>query len=206
MLDPTVVKALLFDMGGIVIEIDFNRAFELWQRRSQLSLQEIRQRFKMDKAYERHERGEIEAGEYFQHLRNVLELDATDQEIVTGWNAIFVGEITTTLDDILLAKNKFPCFAFTNSNPTHQSAWMAACPNVVAAFDRIFVSSELGLRKPEQAAFEAIAEATGIDLSAMLFFDDTMENIEGARAAGLQAVYVQRPEDVKQALRAIGAL
>jgi putative hydrolase of the HAD superfamily len=79
-------------------------------------------------------------------------------------------------------------------------------PGVVAAFDRAFMSSELGLRKPERAAFEAIAEAIGISSSAMLFFDDTVENVEGARLAGLQAVHVRTPLDVKRALVDIGVL
>ena len=68
------------------------------------------------------------------------------------------------------------------------------------------MSSELGLRKPDCAAFEGVANAMGIALSAILFFDDTLENVEGARAAGLQAVHVTMPSDVKCALVEIGAL
>ena len=193
-------------MGGVVIEIDFDRAFRCWQRLSQLPLEEIRSRFVMDEPYEQHERGEIEAAEYFQHLRNVLDLEGTDEEITQGWNAIYIGELTTTLNAVLSARDKLPCFAFTNSNTTHQSFWMTRYPKVVAAFDRVFVSSDLGLRKPERAAFDAISEATGISLSSFLFFDDTIENVEGAQAAGLQAIQVRTPSDVKQALVDIGAL
>ncbi|TDI84324.1 MAG: hypothetical protein E2O78_06580 [Caldithrix sp.] len=45
-----------------------------------------------------------------------------------------------------------------------------------------------------------------ISSSATLFFDDTVENVEGARLAGLQAVHVRTPLDVKRALVDIGAL
>lgn len=203
---PRRVEALLFDMGGVVIDIDFDRAFRNWERQSRLSFNEIRTRFSMDAAYERHERGEINASEYFDHLRDELALEGSDEDIALGWNAIYVDEITDTLNAILSVRDKLPCFAFTNSNPTHQCAWMTAYPAVVAAFDRVFVSSELRLRKPERAAFDAIAEATGVRSPAILFFDDTEENVEGARAAGLQAVHVQAPSDVTRALSAIGAL
>jgi len=136
----------------------------------------------------------------------MLELEGSDEDIALGWNAIYIGEITESLNYIQLVKDQLPCFAFTNSNLTHQAFWMAAYPGVVAAFSRVFVSSELGVRKPEHAAFTAIAEAIGISSSAILFFDDTLENVKGARAAGLQAIHIKAPTDVKQALVGIGVL
>ena len=206
MTPPGKVEALLFDMGGVVIDIDFDLAIQSWARQSHLSIEEIRSRFSMDAAYERHERAEIDASEYFEHLRNTLELEASDEEISNGWNAIYVGEITRSTNGIAIARAQLPCYLFTNSNPTHQAAWMAMYPRVMARFDGIFVSSELGLRKPERAAFDAVAEAIGLPLSAILFFDDTLENVEGARSAGMWAVHVQSPEDLRQALVELGAL
>ena len=160
----------------------------------------------MDEAYEKHERGEIDASEYFAHLRNVLELEASDSEISMGWNTIFLKEIEETVDYVLAVQDKLPCFAFSNSNPTHQNFWMSTFPRVVGAFNQIFVSSELGSRKPETKAFEAIANATGISLDTFLFFDDTEENVIGAQAVGMHAIHVTEHKDVKIALAEIGAL
>ncbi len=193
-------------MGGVVFEIDFELALQSWKQWTSLPIEELRHRFKMDEAYEKHERGEIKAAEYFTHLRNVLELEANDSEITIGWNAIYLGEIVETVNYVLAVKDRLPCFAFTNSNPTHQVSWMSSYPRVVESFHQIFVSSELGLRKPEREAFEAIANATGIDLEAMLFFDDTDDNVRGAEAMGMRAVHVKNHQDVKQALSEIGAL
>ena len=193
-------------MGGVVFEIDFERALQIWSDWTSLPMAEIQHRFKMDEAYEQHERGKIGASEYFAHLRNVLGLEASDSKIALGWNAIYMAEIAETVDYILAVKEKLPCFAFTNSNPTHQVFWEAAYPRAVKSFHQIFVSSEIGLRKPDREAFEAISDITGISLGRMLFFDDTEENVNGARAAGLQAVHVKTPADVKNALADIGAL
>jgi putative hydrolase of the HAD superfamily len=203
---PRNIEGLLFDLGGVVIEINFECAFQVWKRWTLLSIEEMRHRFKMDEEYEQHERGEIEASAYFSHLRNILELEASDSAIASGWNAIFLNEIVETVNYIQAVKNKFPCFAFTNSNPTHQISWMSAFPRVVESFEQIFVSSVLGLRKPEREAFEAIANATGVGLDAMLFFDDSLENINGAQTAGMPAIHVKGHLDVKQALSEIGAL
>lgn len=203
---PQNIEGLLFDLGGVVIEINFERALQAWNQWTLLPIEEMRDRFRMDEIYEKHERGEVEASEYFTHLRSVLELEASDAEIALGWNAIFLNEIVETVNYIRAVNNNLPCFAFTNSNPTHQISWMIAFPRVVESFHQIFVSSELGLRKPEREAFEAIADATGIDLDAMLFFDDTEKNVKGAQAVGMHAVHVKGHIDVKQALSEIGAL
>jgi len=199
------ISALLFDLGGVVIEIDFTRAFHSWNKCSRLSIAEIGRRFKMDEAFQRHERGEIECREYFIHLRQILELEASDAEIAQGWNAIFVDEITATIDYIAAIRTELPCYAFTNSNPTHQEFWMAAFPTAIDAFEQIFVSSEMGLRKPEQEAFETIAATTGNRLDEILFFDDSEENVIGARVAGMSAVLVNGHADVEQALSEIDA-
>ena len=200
------IEGLLFDLGGVVFEIDFERALQTWSNSTLLPIEEIRSRFRLDQAYEKHERGEIKAAEYFSHLRRVLELEANDAEIAKGWNAIYLEEIAETVDYILAVNNTMPCFAFTNSNPTHQAFWQAAYPRAVKSFRQVFVSSDLGLRKPERAAFEAISGATGIELNAMLFFDDTEENVNGARAVGMEAIHVKTHRDVEKALTEIGAL
>jgi putative hydrolase of the HAD superfamily len=136
----------------------------------------------------------------------VLALEGTDASIALGWNAIFVGEMTESMSYIRAAAERIPCFAFSNSNPTHQAWWSSSYPSVVALFRRVFVSSELGMRKPERAAFEAISAATNIVPGSILFFDDSIENVRGAREAGLRAIHVQGPADVKSALLEIGAL
>ena len=74
---PHNVEGLLFDLGGVVIDIDFERVFRSWESLSKLPIEEIERRFTMDAAYEQHERGEIDASEYFAHLRNVLELEGS---------------------------------------------------------------------------------------------------------------------------------
>ena len=201
-----MTKALLFDMGGVVIEIDFDRALRQWAGMSSLSFEQLRQRFEMDEPYERHERGEIAAVEYFAHLRDSLALRGSDGEIALGWNSIYVGEIMDVAKMIRRASQKLPCFAFTNTNPTHQAAYSVLYPELLTVFDRVFASSEMGLRKPERAAFEAISAEINIGLEEILFFDDSIANVEAAALVGLSSVHVRSSEDVNRALTEIGAI
>ncbi len=196
-------EALLFDLGGVLLDIDFDRALSVWARYSALSMAELRKSFTQDQHYERHERGEIEAEEYFDHLAKTLKLTASREQIEHGWNAIFVGEILRTRVLIESMKGILPCYAFTNTNASHMATWSKLYPDVVAAFDRIFASHELGLRKPERAAFDQIRHLTGASAAAIIFFDDLTENIQAAQEAGLQGVLVRSPEDVASVLRTL---
>ena len=197
------VRALLFDLGGVVIEIDFDRVLRHWEGISALAFDELKAKFHFDAAYEQHERGEIDATAYFVYLRNLLQLDGSNEEIAAGWNSIFVSDLPEVLTTITRAREYFPTYAFTNTNPTHLTAWQAGFPAIFHGFDKVFISYELGLRKPERAAFDAIAADIDIAHEHILFFDDTHENIVGAKAAGLQTVYVQSPTDVNETLASL---
>src|SRR6185503_12830986 len=87
------VEALLFDLGGVVIDIDFGRAVASWAEAAGAPVDTIRARFSFDDAYERHERGEIAAGEYFAALRGSLGIDLPDAALTRGWNAIYLDEV-----------------------------------------------------------------------------------------------------------------
>jgi HAD superfamily hydrolase (TIGR01509 family) len=194
------VDALLFDLGGVVYEIDFSRAFTVWARHGQCAATSIAAAFSHDIFYQRHERGEIDAGQYFASLRVSLGLSMSDAAFIEGWNAIYGNEIAAMRPLLRRLKTSTRLYAFTNSNPTHQAVWATRYSGVLAVFDRVFTSSEMGQRKPEAGAFETISATIGVPLARMVFFDDTEEHVRGARAIGLRAVHVTSVAAVETAL------
>jgi glucose-1-phosphatase len=98
------------------------------------------------------------------------------------------------------AAEHFPLYAFTNSNPEHQECVWARFSDLMRPFQQVFVSSKIGLRKPEPEAYRYVINAIGTPAHRILFFDDLIENVEGARACGLQAVHVNASADVRDAL------
>lgn len=195
------VGALLFDLGGVVIELDWDRTLSHWARCAGKPIEPIRAGFSFDAPYRRHERGEIDAAAYYEWLRRSLQLDITDEQFDFGWKALFVREVRETVEMIKAMRGRIPMYLFSNSNAAHKEAWASGFADALAPFDRVFVSSEIGRRKPSRESFEHVANAIGVPLASILFFDDTLENVEGARAAGMQAVHVRSPQDVRSALR-----
>jgi len=123
-----------------------------------------------------------------------------DAELAAGWNALFVGEIAETTRLVAQAAARMPVHLFSNTNAVHEAAWSRDYAQALRPFRRRFVSHEMGLRKPDRAAFEHVAREIGLPLGAILFFDDTESNVLGARAAGMPAVHVRSPQDVRRAV------
>ena len=198
--ETTPPRALLFDLGGVVLDIDFDRVFHAWAARASCDPRAVRRRFKFDDAYERHERGELDASGYFASLRRSLRLHLSDEEFMAGWSDLYVAPVPGMAAVLAAASQRFPLYAFTNSNPTHQAVWATRYAPELSVFRSIFVSSEMGLRKPDPGAFKEIARRTRLPASAFIFFDDTLENVVGARTAGMQGVHVRSTDDVRVAL------
>ncbi len=190
----------MFDLGGVVIDIDFNRAFTYWAEHANDDPDRIAALFSQDNAYMQHERGEIHYIEYFNHLRRTLDVSLSDTHFEKGWNSIYVGVIEGIRDVIDSAKDRFPLYVFTNTNLLHQSFWDPNFGDLLTHFEKVYASPTLGMRKPEARAFNYIAKDIGHPPSQILFFDDLKENVMGAQSAGFQAVEVRSVEDVKAAL------
>jgi putative hydrolase of the HAD superfamily len=131
-------------------------------------------------------------------------VDLSDDELLEGWNNIYIGVVPGIGPLLEAAGANFPLYAFTNSNPTHQAMWSKRFAEDLEVFRAMFVSSDIGQRKPERAAFETITEMIGVPASRILFFDDLAENVAGAFDAGLQAVHVSTTSSVSSALIQLG--
>ena len=197
---PVPPRALLFDLGGVIMGLDWDRCFEHWARASGAEAAALRGRYSFDAAYKRHEVGEIGELDYYRSLRESLGIELTDAQWAEGWSALFTGEIHDVTRLVAQVRDRVPVYAFSNTNHAHRRAWAHRFAPAVALFREIFTSCDLGLRKPERESFHRVAERIGVAPAEILFFDDTAENVEGAREAGLQAILVRSPADVERAL------
>jgi glucose-1-phosphatase len=200
---PHPPKALLFDLGRVIFDLDFNRAIATWAGHAGCDPAQLKSRYSADAAYKSYEMGGINEAEYFQSLRHSLGINITDAQFLEGWNAIFLEEMPGIADHLALAAKSLPLFAFSNTNPAHEAHWSKRYAKTLSHFKTVFVSSTIKLRKPDADAFHYVAKAIGVAPASILFFDDSPENIEGARAIGMQAAHVVSHHIVPQTLDTI---
>ncbi len=187
----------MFDLGGVVFDIDFESAFSHWATSAGVPVETLTSRYCIDAWYEQHERGEIGAAEYFDALRNTLGITLSDEQFAAGWNAIFQEESAEVFELFQRLSSRIPIYAFSNSNVLHQEFWERKYAKTLGLFREVFVSCDLGLRKPEAAAFRYVAAFIGSEPENTLFFDDTRENVDAARDIGMSAIHVRSIADIR---------
>ena len=182
-LSPGAADALLFDLGRVVLDIDFSKTMACWAGHAGCEPAQFVGRFARDEIYHRHETGEISDAEFFAGLRHALGIGISDAQFLEGWNAIFAGEMPGIAPLLARAAKRLPLYAFSNTNSAHVEHFSAAYAGVLGHFREMFLSSAIGLRKPDAAAYDHVVKAIGVPAERIVFFDDLAENI-GARVRG----------------------
>ncbi|MEX0665828.1 MAG: HAD family phosphatase [Acidimicrobiia bacterium] len=99
-----------------------------------------------------------------------------------------------------LRANGMKLALLTNNAKEFAGSWQASFP-VHELFPVVVDSSEVGLRKPDRRIYELTCERVGVEAAAALFLDDNVENVESARALGIECVLVT--PDPLQTIRAL---
>ena len=194
------VDALLFDLGGVVTDIDFNRVLARWARFAGCDQAALKSRFVADLPYRQHEIGTLSDEDYFASLRLSLQIDISDAQFLEGWNDIFVGEMPGMNAVLKQAAKTMPLYAFSNTNRPHVLHWSKRFEAICSHFTEMFLSSTIGMRKPDAAAFDYVIGRIGVPAERIVFFDDVLENVHGGAARGLRAVHVATRSTVAETL------
>ena len=197
--------ALLFDLGGVILRLRPRACFEYWASRAGADIRDVGARWGIDDAYRAHEVGALDFPGYAERLSARLGIELAESDWRTGWNALFSGTYEDVVDALPRASAHLPLYCFTNTNAEHQATWQARFGHHLAPFRKVYVSSEIGRRKPDVASFTWVADDMGVAPSNVLFLDDSRENIDGAAAAGLRTVHVTGPEVTLRVLNEFAA-
>ena len=184
------LKLAIFDLGNVLFRIDWDQMFNSWSRDSGVASDILKDKFLYDNSFDDFERGDISGEVFAKKVNELLSINLTYDEFVNGWNAIYgevVSDVVTTLNRL---SGKIRLVAYTNTNSIHNEKWPIKYAENLKLFERIFVSSDIGHRKPERAGYEYVLEACGVEAEESIFFDDREDNIEGAKDVGINAILV----------------
>jgi len=197
-------EVLLFDVGNVLIEVDFARVTAAWARAAGVPAERLAARFSPDAAYCAHETGALDEAGYFAHVRERLGLALPDEVLRAGWNEVFVAPVPG-MDRVLSSLSaRFLLYGFSNTNRCHAAHFVPRFPGVLGHLRELYCSCDLGWRKPDPRAYAEVVRRIGVPAGCIAFFDDLEENVEAARRAGMLAFPVRGAAGVRSALQVLG--
>ncbi|MGK9173628.1 glucose-1-phosphatase [Yokenella regensburgei] len=181
----------IFDLGNVIVDIDFNRVLGAWSDFSRVPLATLKQSFTMGEPFHRHERGEISDEDFAKALCEEMALPLSYEQFSTGWQTVFVSlrkEVITIMQK--LREQGHRVVVLSNTNRLHTTYWPDQYPEIRAAADHIYLSQEMGMRKPEARIYQQVLAREGFSAADTVFFDDNPDNIEGANQLGITSILV----------------
>lgn len=201
-----MIKNIIFDLGGVLLDIDFNKTREAFIRSGVGNFDDYFQQSHSNPLFADLEKGLITPAEFYDLFRSGTGLAITDAEIIANWNALLGSYRPSSLSMLITLKEKYRLFLFSNTNLIHYEAFVSifeaqfAEQKFHAYFEKAYYSHEMNYRKPDPASFLFITTENNLLPEETLFIDDTFKNIEGAKAAGLQTLWLENGMLIEEAL------
>jgi epoxide hydrolase-like predicted phosphatase len=210
-------KAVIFDLGGVLIDLHSDEAGRELIGRYGLSPRSFARLTRS--CFESHPRsvtelamlGKIETSTYLEAF--LRECCVKDPERLRANRLSVLGrqrkDVLTIVERLKQAGLK--CCVLSNTIALHwerlSSAREYPC---LRLFDHIFASHLIGRAKPEKEAFWFVANALKVQMSECLLVDDTQLNVERAKAVGWRGLLftdtAQLQRDISDLLQAASAL
>ncbi|WP_369309587.1 glucose-1-phosphatase [Providencia rettgeri] len=192
----------IFDMGNVIIDIDFNRVFDKWSELSGTPSEEIKSRFTFGNIFQLHECGKISDIEFAELLCEEMGITLSFEDFAEGWHAIFIS-LRPEVIDIMerLREQGHRVVVLSNTNRLHLDYWPEHYPEIAASSDFLYLSQDLGMRKPDPEIFKYVLQSEEFDAADAIFFDDVEENVKAAEALGIKSVHVLSKDTVPEYFR-----
>jgi len=197
------VKALLFDLGKVVVDFNFDLGTKRLAGNCGLPLEEFK-KVLFDKAWiRRYERGEISTAEYHRYLCEAGQLRIDLSDFHEFWSSVFLPDLLVPEALLSDLHDRYPMIIVSNSNESHV-AYIERNYNVFQYFDAKIFSHVVGSLKPDRKIYEAAILASGHPADALFFTDDREENIHAAQTLGIRAHQFTTVPLLVKALRSHG--
>jgi epoxide hydrolase-like predicted phosphatase len=199
--------ALIFDFGNVVAHFDYLRAAERFGR-----LREIPGQVFLDGARDAglpdllklYESGRLDSSEFHEQFCRLTDLQVGFDDFAKAWRDIFWANESVHRLIEELKGDGHTLILGSNTNELHSAHFREQFRDILGLFDALVLSFEVGRIKPDAGFYRACSIAAGRPPAECVFIDDLVENVEGARHAGLIGiVYTETPRLIED-LKAIG--
>lgn len=189
------VKAILFDLGGVLINLDYQKTIDAFESLGIDNFQEIYSQAQQNHLFDDLETGKISSFHFINRLLDMLPQGSNPNQVVFAWNAMILDFPSYRLEFLQRLSQKYELFLLSNTNDLHMEKVRRELKKsselpLEHYFKTIFLSQEIKDRKPNGSIFESVSRTIGLPPEQILFVDDSIQHVESAQKLGYQVIHL----------------
>ncbi len=194
------IKNIIFDLGGVILNIDYNLTFQEFKRLGFENFDDVFKLAKQTGLFNNLDKGLISPQEFRNEIRLLAKKPLTDQQIDKAWNSLLLDFPIPRLKVLESVHKSYRTFLLSNTNQIHCEVYNRDLQKTYGVsdlsyfFEKLYYSHEIHMIKPDREAFQIILDQNQLHPEETLFIDDTEHHVEGARAVGINAYYLKLKE------------
>jgi glucose-1-phosphatase len=196
------IKNIIFDLGGVVINIDYRLTLNEFMALGLKDIDKIYTQASQLPWFDKYDTGGISSENFISEFSKALAPGTSRKKIIHAWNAMLLDFPQERAELLLKLKTQYRTFLLSNTNELHIEYYFRKIKDLYGYedmrrfFEKEYYSHQVGLRKPDTEIFKLVIKENGLKASETLFIDDTLQHVEGARKAGLRGYHLEAPETI----------
>lgn len=192
---PENTEAIIFDFGGVIINIDYNATIEAFRNLGITNFDDLYSQAQQNRLFDQIETGEISEQRFINGLLEILPKGITPYQVIHAWNAMILDVPEETIKLLSQLQGKYKLFLLSNTNSIHiEYAWKhwykTTSQKPEDLFSKVYLSFEMGMRKPNSEIFSFVCYEQKLNPETTIFIDDSIQHIEGAKTIGLNTIHL----------------
>lgn len=196
------IKNLIFDLGGVILNIDYSLCEKAFGEFGVRDFKHIYSQKKQIGLFDDFETGKISSVEFRARFMQLISQNIPDNQFDKAWNAMLIDLPEQRIHLLEKLKKKYRTFLLSNTNEIHIQ-WLSDYLNrnfgfkdLNHIFEKVYLSYKVGMRKPEFQIFNLVLAENNILKEETLFIDDSIQHIEAASKLGIKTLFIEKGKTI----------
>jgi putative hydrolase of the HAD superfamily len=194
------IKSIIFDLGGVLLNISYQKTIDEFEKLGIDNSSSFYSKKEQNNIFNHLECGKITVEKFVKEIQQHCNT-STPKQILFAWNAMLLDFPKNKINLLNNLKEKYQIFLLSNTNEIHINKFQ----NIMGEkeyhkfynlFNKVYYSYEIGFRKPDIEAFHLVLDKNNLKAKEVLFIDDSLQHIEGAKKLGIKTYHLQDNEEV----------
>jgi putative hydrolase of the HAD superfamily len=194
------IDFIYFDLGKVILEFNHEIGCQQVSELAGISAAEVDQALFGSGLEVEYETGLVNCSEFHKRFCSITGSSISQNELLSSMSDIFTPNLPIFPLIAQLKAANIPIGILSNTCRAHWEYVYGRYKILQDFFEPLILSYEVESMKPDAKIYQRAIEMAGCNVQKCFFVDDRQENVDGANAAGMDAVLYQSVPELIEAL------